>query len=217
MDDQALRERRRAAYETPRPEVQALVPPAARRILDLGCASGALGLALKDRQGAEVVGVELMPEYAREAEHVLDRVLCGDVAEALARADLGTFDCVIAADVLEHLVEPWAALARATDLLAPGGVAVVSVPNVQYLKTFMELARGSWPREDAGLFDRTHLRWFTIRDARALLEQAGLEVTEVVPQYWFSGWVLTVARRLGDAGLAPFLAGQTLLQGRKPA
>lgn len=217
MDDQALRERRRAAYETPRPEVQALVPRDAGRILDLGCASGALGLALKDRQGATVTGVELMPEYAREAEDVLDRVLCGDVAEMLARDDLGRFDCVIAADVLEHLVDPWAVLARAADLLEGGGTAVVSLPNVQYLKTFMELAKGSWPTEDAGLFDRTHLRWFTMRDARSLLEQAGLTVTAVAPQYWFRGRALTWGRRLGDAGLAPFLAGQTLLQGRKPA
>jgi 2-polyprenyl-3-methyl-5-hydroxy-6-metoxy-1,4-benzoquinol methylase len=217
MTDQALRERRRDAYETPRPEVQELVPRGARRILDLGCASGALGAALKQRQGAEVVGVELMAEYAREAEHVLDRVVCGDVAEALARDDLGTFDCVIAADVLEHLLDPWAVLARAASLLSPGGTVVVSLPNVQYLKTFMELAKGSWPRDDAGLFDRTHLRWFTMRDARALLEQAGCEVTAVVPRYWFHGTALRVARRLGDAGLAPFLAGQIVLQGRRRA
>jgi hypothetical protein len=48
----SLRERRRHAYENPRPEVQALVPRDAGRILDLGCASGALGAALKERQGA---------------------------------------------------------------------------------------------------------------------------------------------------------------------
>ena len=53
-----------AAYEGERPEVQELVPAGARRILDLGCAAGALGAALKRRGGAEVVGVELDPAYA---------------------------------------------------------------------------------------------------------------------------------------------------------
>jgi hypothetical protein len=106
---------------------------------------------------------------------------------------------------------------RLAELLEPGGTVVVSLPNVQYLKTFLELARGHWPREDAGLFDRTHLQWFTMADARELVEQAGLTVAEVAPSYWFKGRVTRrLARGAGRAGLAPFLAGQTLLAARKP-
>jgi 2-polyprenyl-3-methyl-5-hydroxy-6-metoxy-1,4-benzoquinol methylase len=212
-----LRELRREAYETARPEVQALVPAAARRILDVGCASGALGAALQYRQGATVVGIEILPEYAADAGRVLDRVICAGAEEGLARDDLGTFDCVVTADVLEHLVDPWAVMRRLAELLEPGGTVVVSLPNVQYLKTFLELARGRWPREDAGLFDRTHLQWFTMADARELVEQAGLTVAEVAPSYWFKGRVTRrLARGAGRAGLAPFLAGQTLLAARKP-
>jgi SAM-dependent methyltransferase len=218
MDTPVLRERRRAAYETTRPEVQAAVPADARRILDLGCASGALGAALKARQRAQVVGVELLPEYARDAEAVLDRVICDDVASALeSPGELGRFDCIVAADVLEHLVDPWTALANAVTILEPGGTAVVSLPNVQYLKTFMTLARGTWPRDDDGLFDRTHLRWFTVRDARSLLENAGLEVVAVRPRYWFHGRALALVRLAGRLGLSPFLAGQFVLVGRKRA
>ena len=62
-----LRRRRAAAYENPRPEVQELVPHGARRILDLGCSSGALGAALTARQGAEVVGIEIDAGYAADA------------------------------------------------------------------------------------------------------------------------------------------------------
>jgi len=211
-----LRERRRAAYETDRPEVQALVPHDAHRILDVGCAAGGLGAALKARQQTEVVGIEYVTDYARDAEQHLDRVICDDADAALAREGLGSFDCIVAADVLEHLVDPWATARRCAQLLRPGGTLVVSVPNVQYLKTFKELARGHWPREDAGLFDRTHLRWFTIADARELVAQANLTVTEVAPQYWFSGRVKVVAEALGRRGLAPFLAGQVVLAGRKP-
>jgi methionine biosynthesis protein MetW len=212
-----LRELRRAGYETARPEVQALVPRSATRILDLGCSSGALGAALKARQGAEVVGIELSSEYAAEAASRLDDVVCSDVAEALEDpGELGRFDCVIAADVLEHLVDPWTALRRATALLEPGGTAVVSLPNVRYALTFWTLLRrGTWPRDPAGLFDATHLRWFTVRDARELLEGAGLEIDAVDPLYWFHGWQLRVVRQLGRTPLGPFLAGQYVLRGRR--
>ena len=218
MPDSALREARRDAYETARPDVQALVPADARRILDLGCAAGQLGSALRSRNGAYVAGVELSSDYADDASAVLDRVECGDVAAVLAQppADLGRFDCVIAADVLEHLVDPWAVLRDAVRLLEPGGSVVVSLPNVQYLLTFWRLIRGGrWPRDPAGLFDATHLRWFTLLDASELLEQAGLEVVEVSPRYWFpSGWQLRLARALERTPLAPFLPGQYVLRGR---
>ncbi len=213
MPTDVLRERRRAAYETARPEVQQLVPRDAKRILDLGCAAGALGTALKHRQAAHVTGIELDPSYAADAERTLDRVICADADAGLAQLE-GPFDAIVAADVLEHLVDPWATACRCAELLQPGGTLVVSVPNVQYLKTFKELAKGHWPREDAGLFDRTHLRWFTIADAQELVTQAGLTVTHTEPQYWFSGRVKRVAAALPR--LAPFLAGQVVLAGRKP-
>jgi 2-polyprenyl-3-methyl-5-hydroxy-6-metoxy-1,4-benzoquinol methylase len=166
------------AYTGARPEVQALVPRSARRVLDLGCSSGALGAGLGAR-GAEVVGVELNPVHAREAEARLDRVVVGDVEAVLARegAALGRFDCVVAADVLEHLRDPWAALRRAVELLEPGGTVVVSLPNVRFFEVFWELGvRGRWPRRAHGIFDASHLRWFTRADGVELLAQAGLRV-----------------------------------------
>jgi 2-polyprenyl-3-methyl-5-hydroxy-6-metoxy-1,4-benzoquinol methylase len=177
------------AYTGARPEVQALVPRSARRVLDLGCASGALGAGLKARGGVEVVGVELDPAHVREAERWLDRVVAGDLEELLLAGDVaerlggGRFDCIVAADVLEHLRDPWAALRGAVRaLLAPGGVVVVSLPNVRFFETFWQLGvRGTWPRRSFGIFDSTHLRWFALRDARALLEDAGLRVEEVRP------------------------------------
>ena len=216
MPDIDLRERRRAGYETARPEVQALVPRFASAILDLGCASGALGAELKLRQQARVVGVELDGGYAAAAAERLDHVVNAGIEEAL-RGDLGRFDCIVAADVLEHLVDPWGALRAATALLDPGGSVVVSVPNVRSLETLLQLGfRGRWPRLDQGLFDRTHLRWFTLADARELLEQAGVAVEHVEPRYFYGGWQLRVARQLGRTPLAPFFTGQYILLARKP-
>lgn len=173
------------AYENPRPELQARVPRDARRILDLGCASGALGAALRARQDCEVVGVEFDEHYAHAAASVLDRVVQGDLQE-LDLSGLGRFDCVIAGDVLEHLRDPFTVLRDAAALLEPGGTAVVSLPNVRFWETFWQLGvRGTWPRRSLGIFDRTHLRWFTLRDAHELFAQAGLEVDAVDRQYRF--------------------------------
>jgi hypothetical protein len=82
--------------------------------------------------------------------------------------------------------------------------------------TFWRLLRdGRWPREAAGPFDATHLRWFTLLDARDLLEQAGLAVEHVEPRYFFRGRALTAARLAGGTPLGGFLAGQYVLLGRR--
>lgn len=219
--DPQLRRRRAGAYENARPEVQRLVPSDARRILDLGCASGSLGAALKARQPTTVVGVEVDPAYAADASHRLDRVIVADV-EQLAETDLaglGRFDCLIAADVLEHVRDPWSTLAALTRQVDLGGTVVVSVPNVRYWETFLQLGlHGTWPARDEGIFDRTHLRWFARVDALELMEQAGLTVTQTKPVYRLrpSDWRSERhARRLHRTPLAPFFVFQYVIAGVK--
>jgi SAM-dependent methyltransferase len=188
---------RAAAYERARPEILAHVPRTARRVLDLGCATGTTGAALKARQPAHVTGIELDETYAAEARTRLDQVITADVEQA---EPAGTFDALIAADVLEHLKDPWTALRRYAAQLEPHGTAVISLPNVGHWSTYAYLVRGSWPRKPEGIFDATHLRWFTLRDARELLLQAGLRPTAVVRR----GWILHRGSRL-DAVAPPLL------------
>src|SRR3954447_13967601 len=183
------RHARVAAYERARPEILQHVPRTAERVLDLGCATGTTGAALKQRQAVEVVGIELEPDYAREAATRLDEVLTADAETAEPG---GRFDVLIAADILEHLKCPWGALRRYSALLEPGATAIVSLPNVGHWSTYAHLARGSWPRRPEGIFDATHLRWFTLRDAIELLTQAGLRPHTVVRR----GWVYTRGSRL---------------------
>lgn len=219
-----LREARAHAYENARPEIQRRVPHAARRILDLGCSSGALGAALKsDREPApEIVGVELDPVYAKRAAARLDLVIEADI-ERLAfdepgLLELGEFDCLIAGDVLEHLVDPWACLARTAARLRQGGTAVVSVPNIRYWETFWQLLRGTFPQRSAGIFDRDHLRWFTVGDAVALVEQAGLRVEAVDRQYRLRPatpgppWFASIVER---TPLRPFFTFQVVVAARR--
>jgi methionine biosynthesis protein MetW len=176
--EELRRAARADAYENPRAELQRHVPAGARRVLDLGCASGALGAALRAR-GAEVVGVESDPEYAARARERLDAVVEADL-ETLDQTQFGTFDVLIAGDVLEHLADPWAVLRRFASVLEPGGTAIVSLPNVRHWESVFAIAvQGRFPRRNEGVFDRTHLRWFTLHDAWGLVDEAGLTVEAV--------------------------------------
>jgi SAM-dependent methyltransferase len=210
---------RSSSYETNRPDVQAHVPPDASSILELGCSSGALGAALKRRAAPRevtVLGVELDPDYAATAAERLDRVVLAD-AEAFLVGPAppeAPFDCLIAADVLEHLVDPWTALRRAVELVRPGGKVIVSLPNVLFFGALLRLVRERrWPRDEDGVFDATHLRWFSGVDAEDLLRDASLREIDVEPRYWVEGAMLARRRMLARTPLGPFLPVQHIVSG----
>ena len=205
-----------AGYETARPDVQAHVPGDAVSILDLGCSNGALGADLKRARQRTVIGVELDPAYAEVAAARLDRVVVGDVEGFLAAEPPpeAPFDCLIAADVLEHLVDPWTALRRAAALVRPGGTVIVSVPNVLHYGLLVRLVREKrWPRESEGPFDATHLRWFSRSDAEELLSQAGLRDLRTEPRYWVEGRARRLREHLARTPLGPFLPVQHIVTG----
>src|SRR5688572_21810834 len=99
-------------YDQSRPDVAALVPPGCRRVLEVGCGAGRLGEALR-RRGHHVTGIELVPAAAEEARRRLDRVVTADVEAGGLPFPPGSFDAVVFADVLEHLVDPWRVLREA--------------------------------------------------------------------------------------------------------
>jgi hypothetical protein len=93
---------------------------------------------------------------------------------------------------------------------------IVSVPNVLFWGVLARLVRSRrWPREDEGVFDRTHLRWFSEADAVELLEQAGLRDVRVHPRYWVEGAALRRREWLARTPLRPFLAPQHVLTASK--
>jgi glycosyltransferase involved in cell wall biosynthesis/tetratricopeptide (TPR) repeat protein/2-polyprenyl-3-methyl-5-hydroxy-6-metoxy-1,4-benzoquinol methylase len=160
----------------PRPEVLALVPESARRVLDIGCGAGRLGEAIKARQQAEVVGIEMNEEAAAVARQRLDHVLVGDVEELTLDFEPGSFDAIVCGDILEHLREPERLLRQARKWLAPGGCLSASIPNVRHHSVVCSLLQGNWTYESAGLLDRTHLRFFTRREIEKLFVRAGFGI-----------------------------------------
>ena len=168
-------------YGFSRPEVQRQVSRRARRILDVGCAEGRVGTGLKGRQGAEVWGIECNPEAAAAAARQLDRLVEAPVEQALAQLPQGYFNSIILADILEHLVDPSTVLAGLAEKLTPNGEIVVSLPNVGHWSVLQGLIQGSWEYQDAGIMDRTHLKFFTRKSALALFATAGFSATSVTP------------------------------------
>lgn len=153
------------------------VPPHAATVLEVGCGAGTLGAALKQRRPeAKVFGVELNPAAAAQAARALDLVLCCPVEQADLRFLHGQVDCIVYGDVLEHLTDPWGVLAAHRALLAPGGVVVASIPNVQHWSLIEHLLRGHWTYSDHGLLDDTHVRFFTYYSIGDLFERAGLAI-----------------------------------------
>ena len=198
------------AYDNPRDEVTVLVPPGATRVLDVGCSTGVMADALR-RRGHEVTGIEFDPDLAALAGPRTDHLIIGDVEALAGRGDDpgGPFDCVVLADVLEHLRDPWTVSRWAARLLTPEGCLVISVPNIRHAETFWALAvRKRWPYKEVGIFDRTHLRFFARDNLVGLLAGTDMEITELRRYYLLThdqSRINRVARFLGDLGTLQFI------------
>lgn len=166
-------------YGEVRSDILPFVPPEAREILEVGCGRGATGRLLQERLGCRVTGVELNPVVAEEAARHLHRVVQGDVQTL----DLdGRYDVVIALELVEHLVDSERFLARVRELLAPGGRAIFSIPNVGHWSIVDDLLAGRWDYLPIGLLCYTHYRFFTHRSLADWLRRSGLEHFEIIPQ-----------------------------------
>ncbi len=152
------------------------------RILDVGTSTGYLAQRLTEK-GASVVGIEKEPEAAAQARAYCEEVLSGDIERMDLSRYADTFDRVLLADVIEHLAEPEAALAKAAACLRPSGQVILCVPNVANIVVRLGLLFGHFSYREKGILDATHLRFFTWGTAHELVREVGLRVvaTQVTP------------------------------------
>ncbi len=151
------------------------VPSSALRILDVGCAAGRLGEALKQigPPGRQVFGIELAGGVAAEAARRLDAVYSLDVTRSDPPLDPGSLDCILFGDVLEHFDDPVSVLRRYKSLLRPDGSVLCSIPNMQHHTVLTALVANDFQYQPAGLLDFTHLRFFTASSIFKMLLDAG--------------------------------------------
>jgi predicted TPR repeat methyltransferase len=137
--------------------IHALMPSGVRG-LDVGCGTGSVTLIAATARGIDVHSGVLDDAYLAGRE---------------------PFDVVMSSDVLEHLPAPAELLRLFVAAARPGGLVILSVPNVAHWSVRWNLLWGRFDYEPVGIMDATHLRWFTESSLRALVESVGLEIVEM--------------------------------------
>ena len=202
-------------YSLPRTDLVELIPPGARRILDVGCGIGKTGQALRERGFEEIFGVEVDPGAADQAKAFYKEVIVGDVAGDILPFGKGFFDCIIYGDVLEHLVDPWKVLQNHREILSDDGSIICSIPNIRYYRILGSLIfRGRWDYTRLGILDRTHLRFFTLKTIEDMFRETGYEVKRVVRKKR-CGKIMWLLNTLLRDGLIDFLVMQYRIVGAK--
>jgi 2-polyprenyl-3-methyl-5-hydroxy-6-metoxy-1,4-benzoquinol methylase len=166
-------------YDYDRAEMLEYVPPDVGSVLDVGCAAGRFGAELRKKFPTAVLWGIDPTDPPEDASSAYDERVTGRYPDDLPSRQ---FDCIVFNDVLEHLVEPWAALRATRSRVAPGGSVVASMPNVRHRHVVHELVlRGRWEYADRGVLDRTHLRFFTRSSMLELFADTGYRVDRIEP------------------------------------
>ena len=172
--------------DKPRMDLMDLIPESCDRILEIGCGTGATGSVIKGKKPkAYYVGIEIDDQAARIAGTRLDQVLSVDLDKIQPEQfnfEKEFFDLIIAADVLEHLYDPWRLMHLLRGYLKKNGKVLLSFPNTQNINLIANLVKGHWTYEKYGLLDATHIRFFTWAEIEKLLQGTGYRIQRMVSQ-----------------------------------
>ena len=160
------------SYIGKRNDLLNLIPANSKNILDIGCSTGTLGKQIKEKFDIKVTGIELSKKMAKVALSNLDEVIIGDVEKnVMDKLGENKFDCIILGDIIEHLKDPWHFIKECHRILEKKGAIIASIPNIRHLSTIYSLViKGYWPYRERGIHDKTHLRFFTIKNIKELFE-----------------------------------------------
>jgi SAM-dependent methyltransferase len=170
-----------------------------RRVLDIGCAEGYLSEILADR-GFSVACID-RPGTPHPATVDFSGA---DLDDGLGPVDR-YYDYIICADVVEHLRDPLRLLKECRERLAPGGRLVASLPNSAHWYFRWNILMGRFPQHERGLFDSTHLHFYTWEGWVRLLDRAGFRIETVRPSTvpfglalpsWEGSWLVRALERL---------------------
>lgn len=158
-----------------------LIPEGSNRVLEVGCGTGSTLIKLKELHKAqEIYGLELNGEVVQEHIKDIDKVIIGDVEHIEPPFQEEFFDYIIFADVLEHLVEPEEVLKKYMKYLKRDGCIIASIPNIKnYTVLFDLIVRDRFEYRDAGILDRSHLRFFTKKEIVNMFDRSGMYVKEM--------------------------------------
>lgn len=198
------------AHDQHNPDLLQLIPVGSNRVIEIGCSSGALAREFKRlNRNCNYFGVDVDSSYVELASRYCDQVCVGDIetfgADFFDKQQ--SRDCWVFGDSLEHLRSPWAVLKAIRKVIPASGCVVACIPNSQHWSMFARLAIGDLRYEDSGLFDRTHLRWFSRQTLVELFQSAGFAIVEGSPR---------IFDEPGRDAFLPKIADLALLAGGDP-
>jgi 2-polyprenyl-3-methyl-5-hydroxy-6-metoxy-1,4-benzoquinol methylase len=163
-----------------REEMLEFIPKNATNILEVGCGDGAFGALVKKSIPCNYYGIEPDSRFSKHASERLD-YFDNSLFTTESKLPANFFDCIVFNDVLEHLAQPQTALLACKVFLKPEGIIVSSVPNMRHAPYLYRLAYlGEFDYENAGIMDKTHLRFFTKKSIKKMYESLGFEVLKHV-------------------------------------
>jgi 2-polyprenyl-3-methyl-5-hydroxy-6-metoxy-1,4-benzoquinol methylase len=151
-----------------------------KRVLELGSGPGSMTRLLKDNQ-CRVTALELDLEALKIVKQYCEQAYPCDLNNPSWPTILegqGMFEAIVAGDVLEHLYDPWGTLKALHPLLAEGGYVVISLPHVGHNAIVASLLVGDFEYQPWGLLDKTHIRFFAIKNIQKLFNDAGFKIVE---------------------------------------
>ena len=132
------------------------------QILEVGCGLGATLTKIKYLwPNSFVYGIEIVERIAHIGANYLN-IIPGNIESMELPYASGQFDYIILADVIEHLHEPEETLRRLIPYLKTDGSFLCSIPNIMHISVISSLLQGRFDYADAGICDKTHLRFFTL-------------------------------------------------------
>ena len=147
-------------------------------ILEIGCGEGNTLVELKKQGKAKfIVGIDIVD---LNQSSKLDKFILADIENDNIELPEEYFDIIICADVLEHLKDPWSVLRKIRKFLKPNGILLASIPNVREIKTLISIViKGDFKYVDAGILDKTHLRFFCKKNIIELFESTGYKIEKI--------------------------------------
>ena len=152
-------------------------------VLDVGCACGDLGVALKSVKQANVYGFEYNPESIKIAQETkayeeIHQLNLDNLTEADFPQHQGKFDYVVCGDILEHLRYPAETLKILKSYLKNDGYLIASIPNVAHASIKSNLLVDDFTYTPLGLLDETHIHLFTYKSIAEMFSKIGLKIEE---------------------------------------
>jgi 2-polyprenyl-3-methyl-5-hydroxy-6-metoxy-1,4-benzoquinol methylase len=172
-------------HEQHNPDLLKFIPVESKKIIEVGCSSGALAREFKKiSTNCYWLGIEIDPTYAEFAKRHCDKSMVQNIENAPENfwEETKNADCWIFGDTLEHLKDPWLILKLIRENISHKGSVVACIPNAQHWSLQAKLSIGDFRYEKSGLLDKTHLRWFTRQTIFEMFDQAGFEIESGVPR-----------------------------------